>query len=338
MNRRLYLLVLVLALLATAAWWLKTRSTGSTLDPALSDFVIADTARVNRIHIADRTGKQIDLVRTSEGWTVNGVFKARQPEVSTALKTFRRIEVKSPVPKSAEAMALRTMAAHSTKVEIYTGGREPEKIWIVGHATKDHFGTYMVLELPGQRRSSAPFVMGMQGFTGILNTRFPTDPDKWRSPAVFSYPDLHALAEVEVRHQGRDAASYRIINPGDGVPKLSALDGTPMAMDTVLVMAALMPFKEFNYEDIVRDMAPARRDSLLSAPPNFIVTAKPRQGSAQAMKLWLMPYTGDGSAFDAAVPLHEPLRMWALVEDTLLVTVQRQYVDQMTQPAAALQP
>ncbi len=338
MNRRLILLVLALAGLALAAWWLKKRSTGSTLDPALSDFAIADTARVTRIHIADRTGKQVNLVRTEDGWMVNGVFKARQPEVNTVLKTFKRIEVKSPVPKSAEAMTLRTMAAYSTKVEIYTGGRTPEKVWIVGHATKDHFGTYMVLEKPGSGRSSSPFVMGMPAFTGVLNTRFPTNPDQWRSPEVFRYADLHALAEVEVQHTGRRDASYRILNTGDGPPQLASLDGAVLPMDTVLVMAALLPFKEFNYEDIVRTMAPARRDSLLSAPPNFTVTVKPRKGAAQDMKLWYMPYTGDGSAYDGAVPLHEPLRMWALVEDTLLVTVQRQYVDQMTQPAAAFRP
>lgn len=338
MNRRLIALLLLLAALALAAWWLNKGSTDSTLDPALSDFAIADTARVTRIYIADRAGKQIDLRRTDEGWMVNGTFKARQPEVSMALKTFRRVEVKSPVPKSSEEFVLRNMAAHSTKVEIYTGGSKPEKVWIVGHATKDHFGTYMVLEKPGLGRSGAPFVMGAQSFTGILNTRFPTDPDQWRSPAVFSYPDLHALAEVEVRHTGRDAASYRIINSGQGVLQLASLDGAPQPMDTVLVMAALMPYKEFNWEDIVRTMAPARRDSLLSAPPNFTVMAKSRSGATQAMKLWYMPYTGDGSAFEGARPLHEPLRMWALVEDTLLVTVQRQYVDQMILPAAAFKP
>lgn len=338
MNRRLFLLLAVLALLAATAWWLSRRSHGSTLDPVLSDFAIADTARVTRIHITDRKGKAIDLRRTERGWMVNGLYPARQPEVSTALKTFKRIEVKSPVPKSAEDMTLRAMAAHSVKVEIYTGGAKPEKIWIVGHATKDHYGTYMVLEKPGVGRSSAPFVMGMQGFTGILNTRFPTDPDAWRSASVFRYPDLHDLAEVEVNHTGRPAASYRILNPGGAPPRLVSLDGRPLPMDTVLVQAALLPYKEFNYEDVVRTMPPHRRDSLLAAPPNFVITAKPRSGTPQAMKLWYMPYSGEQGGFDTPRPLHEPLRMWALVQDSLLVTVQRQYVDLMTQPAAAFRP
>ncbi|MFN3875293.1 MAG: hypothetical protein ACK4L7_05220, partial [Flavobacteriales bacterium] len=213
MSKRHYILLAVLAALALAAWQLSRRASDSTLDAAFSDFAIADTARVERIFISDRQGRSIDLRRTPQGWMVNGLYPARQPEVTTALKTFLRVEVKSPVPKSAEPMVLRTMAARSTKVEIYTGGSKPEKIWIIGHATKDHFGTHMILEQPGAGRSSAPFVMGMSGFTGVLNTRFPTDADNWRSPAIFRYPDLHDLAAVEVRHPARPAASYRIENP-----------------------------------------------------------------------------------------------------------------------------
>lgn len=338
MTKRTLLLLAVLAALALAAWQLSRRASASTLDAALSDFAIADTARVDRIFISDRQGRSIDLRRTPQGWVVNGLYPARQPEVTTALKTFLRIEVKSPVPKSAEPMALRTMAAHSTRVEIYTGGAKPEKIWIIGHATKDHFGTHMILEKPGVGRSSAPFVMGMSGFTGVLNTRFPTDVDNWRSPAVFRFPDLHSLAAVEVRHPARPAASYRIEQPEGGPPRLTSLDGRPLPMDTVLVQAALLPFKEFNFENIDRRTRGAKRDSLLAAAPSFEVTAFPRAGAPQTMKLWLMPYTGEHEDPFSPKPLHDPLRMWALVQDTLLVTVQREKADIITQPASAFLP
>ncbi|WKZ67535.1 MAG: hypothetical protein QY325_06320 [Flavobacteriales bacterium] len=338
MNRRLLLLIALLAALAAAAWWLSRRSSSSTLDTVLADFPIADTARVDRIFISDRKGRSVDLRRTPAGWTVNGTYMARQPEVTTALKTFLRVEVRSPVPKSMEEMTLRTMGASSTKVEIYTGGSKPEKIWIIGHATKDHFGTYMVLEKPGLGRSSAPFVMGMSGFTGVLNTRFPTLVDNWRSPRIFHFPDLHALASVEVEHMARPAASYRIENPDAGLPRLQDLKGRPLPMDTVLVQAALLPYKEFNYEYIERGMKPASRDSLLGVAPNFQVRVKARSGTEERMKLWYMPYVGEQGGFDTPRPLQDPLRMYALVQDTLLVVVQRQYTDVMTQPASAFLP
>lgn len=335
MNRRLLLLVLVLAVLGGIAWWLQQRSTATTLDAPLTDFAVPDTARVTRLFITDTKGHVSDVRREGDRWTVNGRYEARQPLVAMALKTLLRVEVRSPVPKSGEPMVLRTMAGTSTKVEIYEGSSSPSKVWIIGHATKDHFGTYMVLEKPGEGRSSAPFIMGMGGFTGVLSPRFPATEDSWRSPHVFRYPDLHELAQVDVNLVGRPEASYRIENRGTGLPRLLAPSGQPLPMDTVLVQGALLPYKEFNYEYIDRKTP---RDSLLAASPNFVLTLTPRTGAPETMKLWYMPYHGEAGGFNEPRPIHDPMRMFALVQDTLLVVVQRQYTDRMTQPVTALMP
>lgn len=335
MNRRLLVLLLVLAVLGGIAWWLQQRTAPTTLDVPLTDFAVPDTARVTRLFITDTKGHVSDLRREGDRWTLNGRYDARQPLVDMALKTLLRVEVRSPVPKSTEPMVLRTMAGTSTKVEIYEGSNKPSKVWIIGHATKDHYGTYMVLEKPGEGRSSAPFVMGMGGFTGVLSPRFPATEDNWRSPNVFHYPDLHELASVKVDLVGRPLASYRIDNPDVGLPKLLAPDGRQLPMDTVLVQGALLPYKEFNYEYIDRKTP---RDSLLAAPPNVVLTVTPRTGDAETMKLWYMPYHGEAGGFGQPRPIHDPMRMFALVQDTLIVVVQRQYTDRMTQPATALMP
>lgn len=337
MNRRLLLLI-VLLVLGGLAWWLNQRGNATTLDKPMSDFSFADTSRVTRVFIADKHGATVDLQRTAGGWRVNGLYDARQVQIDLILKTFLRIEVKSPVPKSSEPMTLRTMGASATKVEIYEGGDKPSKIWIVGHATKDHFGTYMVLEKPGEGRSSAPFVMGLGGFTGILNTRFPTNVDQWRSTNVFRNRDLHELASVEIEHVDRPAMSYRIENGLDGTPELSTLAGNPLPMDTTLTKGALLPYRSFDYEFIDRELTKASRDSLLAVKPNYVIRTKARNGDVRAMKLWYMPYKGEPSKMDEPQLLHDAMRMYALVEDTLIVVVQRQFTDIMTQPASALMP
>src|SRR5690606_24592259 len=171
------ILLMVLVLLGALAWILHRRSTGSTLSGPLSDFAIADTARVDRIFISDQKGVSIDLRRTPEGWRLNDRYFAKQHNVDLLLRAFKRIEVRSPVPKSTEPAVLRAMSAGSRRVEIYQGDDEPEKVWIVGHGTKDHFGTYMLLEIPGEGRSNVPFITGMTGFTGILGPRFHTAID-----------------------------------------------------------------------------------------------------------------------------------------------------------------
>lgn len=330
-------LFLFLVLLGGVAYWLWARSTPTTLDRPLSDFAVQDTSRVSRIFITDQQGRQVDLQRTRAGWVLNDVFMAKQYQVELLLKTFARVQVKSPVPKSSEATALRLMGAASKKVEIYEGGASPSKIWIVGHATRDNFGTYMLLEKPGEGRSNAPFIMDMPGFNGVLNTRFHTSTDNWRSTELFNFPDLRAVAKVEVVNPAVPTSSYRIDQAADGRVSLFNGKGQLVPFDTVLVKGAMLPLTEVNFEAIERKMSPASRDSLLALAPNYILKLSLRDGAEHTAKIWLMPYTGDEPAFGQPKPLHDAVRMRALVQDTLLVVMQRENLERILQPISGFQ-
>ncbi|HRH70859.1 MAG TPA: hypothetical protein PLB89_15260 [Flavobacteriales bacterium] len=330
MNRRLLLLV-VLVLLGGLAWWISSRSGPSTLDRPLSDFAVADTAGVTRIYIADKQGRHIDLKRTDRGWSLNDTFMAKPHDVTMLLRTFKRVEVKSPVPKAAEAHTLRVMGAASKKVEIYEGGDVPSKIWIVGHGTQDHFGTYMLLEKPGEGRSNAPFIMGMGGFIGTLFQRFHTKLDDWRDTEVYRFTDQRELATVELRTPLAPANSYRIDQDPDGRFSLLDHQGRPYAFDTVLVHGAVLSLKQVNFERIER-LKRTTRDSLLGATPSHILQITDRTGKKNTTKIWYLPYTGPAPTFDRAQPLFDDIRMYALVQDTLVVVMQRPQLERVLQP------
>ena len=336
MKNRIVLVVVLLTLGALAVW-LYRNNRPTTLDKPLTDFVVADTAAVDRIFIADKEGRSIDLRRTPQGWTVNGRFMARQHEVGVLLKTFKRIEVRTPVPKSSEAMVLKVMGAAAKKVEIYQGGRKPVKTWIVGHATKDHFGTHMILETP-EGRSSVPFVLGLSGFTGILNTRFHTELDIWRDNHMYHLDDLYDLASIEVQQPQRTNAGYRIEQLENRKVRLLDAAGRVLPVDTTMAKAAFLPFKELNYEYIERSLSAASRDSLLRSTPNHIVRTTLRNGTSETAKIWFMPYTGGEPAFGEPKLLHDKLRVRVLIQDTLLVVAQRQFTDRLAQPVEVLMP
>lgn len=337
MNRNL-LLLLAVAVLGGLAWWLTSSDRGTSLDAPLSDFTIADTARVDRIFITDVAGRQIDLRRAGGRWTLNGIYEARNSDIKLLLNTFKRIEVKSPVSKKAQGTALRFMGAVAKRVEIYTGGSKPEKVWIVGHATKDNLGTYMVLELPDKGRSSAPFVMKMAGFTGIVNTRFHTDLDQWRRPVIWDFQDPYDLARVEVDLPKGPGTSFRVVQ--DEARRVQLLDAQdrPMAMDSSRVKLYLRSFKGLNYEVIERRMGQASRDSLLAIVPDHVVRTQDRAGKEKEVRFWFMPYTGEVDSTLAFRPQHDPNRMYAFVEDSLVVVIQRPMFDPILEPAEQLQP
>lgn len=337
MNRRLLLLLLV-ALLGGVAWWLVRNDAPTTLDRPLSDFAVADTAGVTRIHISDtKGGASVDLKRTPSGWILNDTYAAKQAEVDLLLRTFKRVEVKSPVPKSLQPKTLSVMAAMARKVEIYEGSSKPSKIWIVGHGTKDHFGTFMLLEKPGVGRSNAPFIIGMGGFTGILTTRFHTKVDFLRSTHFFGLADMRDLASVKLETPAAPANGYTIEQNADGRYSLKDYQGKPYPFDTILVAGAVLPLKQTYFESIERLASPSR-DSLLKSPPNHLLTITKRDGEVTRAKFWFRPYKGAEPAFGMPRALYDPTYMDALVQDTLHVQMQRPAFERILQPISSFRP
>lgn len=337
MNRRILLLLAVI-ILGGLAWWLSSNDAPTTLDRPLSDFAVADTAGVTRIHISDtQGGTSVDLKRTPKGWILNDIYTAKQPEVDLLLRTFKRVEVKSPVPKSLQPKTLRVMAAIAKKVEIYEGGDKPSKIWIVGHGTKDHFGTFMLLEKPGIGRSNAPFIMGMGGFTGILNTRFHTKVDFLRSSHFFGLADMHDLASVRLETPAAPANGYTIEQDNAGRYSLKDHLGKPYPFDTILVSGAVLPLKQTYFEAIER-LPKASRDSLLNSTPNHILTITKRDGEQTKARFWFRPYKGEEPPFGVPRPLYDATYMDALVQDTLHVQMQRPAFERILQPISVFRP
>ncbi len=328
--------LLLLAVLAAIAWWLWNKDTGSTLAGPLTDFAIADTSKVDRIFIAEKSGGTADLRRTPEGWTINGL-PAKGFQVNLLLKTFKLVELRAPVPKSMEANVLRVMAGTAKKVEIYTGGSKPAKIWWVGGSNADHYGTYMVLEIPGKGRSSVPFEMGMTGFTGVLGTRFFTVEDDWRSSNITNYPRMAEVSEVKLEMPLRPEWGYIIRYEGGGKLALFNSQGEAVPMDTARVQDAMLALRQSSFESFERDLSAHARDSVLDSAPWYVLSITSTKG-VQRIPFWRKNPRPGEKDLDFNPVLEDRDRMYALVNDTALVVVQRYWWDRIARPLPTLQP
>ncbi len=326
MKRRLPLILFVLlAAIAILLW--RSRS-NSTLAGTLIDFAVPDTARIDRIFIADKDGKTADLRRVGAHWTVNGL-PANPIPINTLLNTFINVEVKTPVPKSMVPNVLKIMSTKACKVEIYTGGSEPEKIWWVGHGTQDHFGVFALLEIPGKGKSDSPFVLGMQAFTGIINTRFHTRLDEWRSSDVAIYTDLAQVASVQVEHPAQDSAGYTITYAGGNSFGLLDAHGAALPMDSNVVRDLLLHLRDAHFEYFERSLTKAQRDSVLATKPWHVLTIKGTDQRILRIPFWKKnPNPGERDA-DFNLLNKDMDRMYAVLNDTALVVVQRYWFDRM---------
>jgi hypothetical protein len=258
---------------------------------------------------------------------VNGL-PANEFQIGTLLKTFIRVEVKTPVPKSMVTNVLKAMSTLALKVEIYTGEDVPEKIWWVGHGTQDHFGVFCILEKPGVGRSESPFVLGMAGFTGMINTRFHARLDEWRSTDVAIYPDLNRIASVKVEHPATDSAGYTLTNTKG---KLTLLDaaGDNVPIDTTIARDMMIHMGDAHFEYFERTFPKAYKDSTMATRPWHVLTLTDVEGKSTRIPFWKkQPYAGERD-MDMVLLKEDVDRMHALIDDTALVVVQRYWFDRM---------
>ena len=212
MKRTYY--ITVLFLLFILAIYFFYRKSDTTLSREFSDFAIEDTSTVDRIFIADHSGGRAELRRSHKGgWIVNGKYKARQDGIDQILDMVSRVRVKEPVSTGMSNTIVRDMAAHSIKVELYTGDEKPAKIYYIGNSTPDHQGTYMLLEVGG-KKSDRPFVTHIRGFAGFLTPRFFTDMNLWRDRTIFNL-EADSIASVAITYSEKAEHSFRLTTDGN---------------------------------------------------------------------------------------------------------------------------
>lgn len=292
MNQKRTTLLLLTAIAVVAlALVLFNRAEGDLSNKPLANFAIEDTAAIDRIFIVDTDRNAILLRRdpNSRYWDLNDSLKARWDAVELILKTIKRIKVKSPVPMEARENVIRLLAGAGKKVEIYQGGDKPVKTYIVGNATQDHTGTYMLLETAEEGRSSEPFIVHMEGFTGFLSTRFFTDVNEWRYTGVFDYPKLE-FNRVEAIHHTNPQHSFAVSYNGGNELALFDGNGVPAPeFDTLAVKDFLLLFKKAHIETYKSYLTPQQEDSLGRTVPQFTFRVKGNDGDVRELMLYRKP-------------------------------------------------
>lgn len=340
MKRNLFLLF-VLIVLTGVAWLLY--ETGmldrtSTTTP-LSDFAIEDTSSVDQIFIADQDGNTALLVRQEDQtWRVNDKYRATDYKVQNLLNGFKNIAVKAQVPTATKPGVISMIAGRGRKVEIYQNG-QLSKTWLIGTCTPDHFGTYMVLETPEAGRSSEPFIMRMEGFSGCLRQRYFAWEKEWRHTGIFNYPTLD-LARVELTHHESPDNSFDIRYGGGNDLELHAplLQKQVPVFDTLAVKDYLLLYKKVHCETYTSYLEDNQEDSLRNAMPAFTIRVTDNKGGVKKVDLhWKKP---DKVQMDPEgnVMAHDGDRMYAVLANGEVALVQRYTFDPLLGGIARFAP
>ena len=223
-----------------------------------NNFSISDTASVNKIFIADRSGTTITLIRTKDNWIVNNKYLVRNDAINTILGTINQIKIQRPVTKNAFDKVVKNLATTGVKVEIYTNKNSPIKTYTIGGSTANHLGTYMLLE-----NSETPFVIHIPSFNGFLSPRYGIQGNKinetdWRSTNIFSLKSKN-ISKVILNNIHQPEKSFCLIT--DSMTLIN-FAGHKVGYNKESILKFLNAFKLLNCESFKLD----KLDIVLSKP------------------------------------------------------------------------
>ena len=291
-NRITIIITAILVVIAGVLIW--NNRYLSTIQGESSDFQVWDTASVTKIYLADRRERESLLERHTDGWTLNGTYKAHSKQVNYLLTTLYKIRIKMPVSVASHDNIVKQLASQSTKVEVYQMvprinlfdkiklfyHEKRTKVFYVGDATMDSSGTFMLKE-----GADKAYIVYIPSFRGFITTRFTANPDDWRNHAVFN-ENMADIQSVEIDFNEDPQGSFRIDNIGKHQYKLTRLaDGMELPYDTLKVINFMSSFNDLRFEALFTNTLPQERiDSITGSPFVHYVVVTDKDGNKQDMK------------------------------------------------------
>jgi len=315
--------VIVLAMVAVALFLTQSKT---TFRRSMSDFAVSDTSIVSKIFMSDKNNNTLKLSRMEPGkWLVNEKYPAQKQMIEMLLATLTGLEVKEPVAKAAHNAIIRDMAVNSVKVEIYQMAfrvnifgwitlfpyEKLAKVYYVGDATPSNRGSFILME-----NSTEPFVVYLPGLRGFVSPRYSPIEKYWRDFTVFK-KFLPEIGSVKMEFPSRQEDSYEVKNEGAGrLILISLIDNQQVPdYDTLKILTFLSGFRNLNFEALLNDMDPVRKDSILNSPPFIIMTVTDTNGISNSIKVYHKANTfGVTDTENNPLPF-DPDRLYALVND-----------------------
>jgi hypothetical protein len=319
--------LLLLLFLAVLAGILIYKQRKTTIKEELKDFAVTDTAKINKLFIADRKGNKSLLERKSSGyWIVNGKLRARQDAINTLLITISNLSVKSPVPKNAIPTIIKQLAATGIKIEIYLDG-DLEKVYYVGPQDMEGTGTYMMIE-----NSSVPFVMEIPGFQGFLTPRYIANPKEWRDKHIFSCKG-NEIAEISMIYNKNNDLGFNIkMNEQYKVSLFDRQNKAVSPFDTATVKEYLTILPTVAYDSFVQELKQKTIDSIKKTLPFHEIKLLTRNGEKYHIKTYPVK-AKPGTTNAKGEPLVYDLDyMYAAINDTDFVYIQYYTFDKILKP------
>jgi len=316
------ILVIVLGIgLTFFALNMKEEKDSTLAKEGLTNFAITDTLKIDKIKLSTTMGSEFTVVRNEFGkWESEKGSCVQNELITNLLHTIYRIRVKGPVAKGKRETVLNNLNQSHIKTEIYVDG-VLSKTCYVGSPTSDHYGTFMLLELPDIGRSSKPMVTYIPGFKGNLQSRFSADWKQWACSEVFAFAPSN-VKKITVENFENEMGSYTIESDGDSIFKISQKGKYYPDYNTGRVGKYILNFKKIHFNQHNYTIDQAGIDSIKSSTPYVKIQVEGHNGEKVGIVCYKMKAQKGEMGIDGEQLEWNQDLMWAILDNGDLVKVQ----------------
>ena len=321
-NRLAIIITSVLIVVAAVLLWNNRYLT--TLRGEAYDFTVRDTASVTRLFFADKSGNQVLLSRTEEGWKVNEKYDAQQTMVNNMLYTLDKMRIKMPVSLASHDNVITRMAGTNTKVEVYQivprinlfnkvklfPHEKLTKVFFIGDVTQDNSGTYVLKE-----GADKAYIVHLHGFRGFISSRFSANQEDWRDHKIIS-ENISDIASLKLEFNNDPENSFILNETGRYKYEMKRLnDESNINIDTVRVLNLLTSFGDVRFEAFLSDITQERRDSIINSPYQERLTLTTKDGRQNVIRTYTMRINASAFGFEENDWDDDPDHKYAYVEN-----------------------
>ncbi len=321
-NRLAIIITSILIIVAVVLLWNNRYLT--SLRGEAYDFTVRDTASVTRLFFADKSGNQVLLSRTEEGWKVNEKYDAQPTMVNNMLQTLDKMRIKMPVSLASHNNVITRMAGTNTKVEVYQivprinlfnkiklfPHEKLTKVFYIGDVTQDNSGTYVLKE-----GADKAYIVHLHGFRGFISSRFSANQEDWRDHKIISN-DISEIASVKLEFNNEPENSFIINEKGRFTYEMKRLhDDSNIDFDTIRVLNLLTSFNDVRFEAFLTDITQERRDSIINSPYQERLTLITKDGKENVIRTYTMRINASAFGFTENDWDDDPDHKYAYVEN-----------------------
>jgi hypothetical protein len=310
---------------------MKSENESTLAKEGLTNFAIKDTASIDKIRLTTTYGQNYTVIKQANGdWTNEQGDCVQEELINNLLETIYRIKVKAHVPKGQQETVMNNLNQSHVKTEIFVNG-SLEKTYFVGTPTSDHYGTYMLLEVPGKGRSPEAMITYVPGFKGTLQPRFNADWKQWVCSGIFKYKPEN-VKKISFENFESPDQNFDIDSDGQSNFKLSQNGRYIDRFDTIRVRNYILKFQKIHYNQHNYTIDEAGIDSIRNSKPYVRIKVEGHDGNNTGIICYKMK-AASGDVDLSGNPLEwDQNVMWAFMDNGDLVKVQYFVFDKIIKP------